>query len=135
MPGKKGWILGQVPMCLLNHRRFLVPQASIYKAQTDAGFSTFLPWNWNTKTDRGFYHPQLASRQDLLSQVTGHLSSFARCTFGHLVFLQTHLCCVEGAPTPGLVSDLRTCCTAVHGPLCYLRCAHCYFNYFIIFMV
>lgn len=41
----------------------------------------------------------------------------------------------RGAATPALLSDLRTRCTAVHGSLRYLRCAHCYFNYFIIFMV
>lgn len=80
MPGEEGWISGPMPLCRLNHRRFLVPQAGLYKAQTDAGFSTLLLWNWIImKPDHGFRHDQLASRGELLSQVTGHLSSFACC--------------------------------------------------------
>lgn len=85
-----------------------------------------------------FRHHQLASRGDLLSQVSGHLSSSARCSassgvgwggwLGGLSFedkkkhafvngqstcVQTHLCCAapgvaEVTPTPGLLSDLRT---------------------------
>lgn len=78
MPGEEGWISGLVPLCRLNHRRFLVPRAGLYKAQTAAGFSTLLPWNWMImKPDRGFRHHQLASSRDPLLQVSGHLSSFA----------------------------------------------------------
>lgn len=82
---EEGWISGPMPLCRLNHRRFLVPRAGLYKAQTAAGFSTLLPWNWIiTKPDCGFRHHQLASRGDPLSQVTDHLSSFARqCAVAH----------------------------------------------------
>lgn len=80
MPGEEGWISGQVPLCLLNHHRFLVPWVGLYKVQTAAGFSMLLPWNWViTKPDRGFRHHQLASRGDPLSQVTDHLMSFTSC--------------------------------------------------------
>ncbi len=46
MPGEECCISGPVPLCHLNHCRFLVPQAFLYKAQTAAGFSTLLPGNW-----------------------------------------------------------------------------------------
>lgn len=142
-----------------------MPQAGLYKAQTAAGFSTLLPWNWIiTKPDRGFRHHQLLSRGGLLSEVTGHpvvLSPLLQCcacrsechrsvigggggggvgdTFGHGVRPNPPLlCCARvgrGAPTPGLPSDLRTRHTAVQRSFGDLRCAHCYFNYCSIFKV
>lgn len=46
MPGEECCISSPVPLCHLNHCRFLMPKALLYKAQTAAGFSTLLPWNW-----------------------------------------------------------------------------------------
>lgn len=46
MPGEECCISDLVPLCHLNHCRFLMPWALLYKAQTAAGFSTLRLWNW-----------------------------------------------------------------------------------------
>lgn len=63
MPGEECCISDPVPLCHLNHCRFLMPWALLYKAQTAAGFSTLLLWNWiNTMPVRVFtvvsQHPE-----------------------------------------------------------------------------
>lgn len=151
MPGEEGWISGLDPLCRLNDRRFLVPRAGLYKAQTAAGFSTLLPWNWIiTKPSAiiswlpvgpalaGQWPPVVLRPRMQITPIIGR-----RMEGGHVWTLGVRpnpplLCCARGgrgAPTPDLLSALRTACTAVHWSLHYLSCACCYFNYLIIFKV
>lgn len=83
MAGEECCISDPVLLCHLNHCRFLMPEALLYKAQTAAGFSTLLPWNWiNTTLVRVFLASSASIRRDLLSQVAGHLSPPAHCWGG-----------------------------------------------------
>lgn len=80
VPGEEGCVTGPVPLCHLNHRRFLVPEAGLYKAQTAAGFSTLRHGIGLIGRDvRVSCRHQLASRGDPLSWVTDRLSPSTRC--------------------------------------------------------
>lgn len=90
MPGEECCISGPVPLCHLNHCRFLMPEALLYKAQTAAGFSTLLPWNWiNTMPVHVFtvirQHPEgpaLTGRRppvSFCSLLWGDVTLYGRC--------------------------------------------------------
>lgn len=78
MPREEYRISGPVPLCHSKHCKFLMPSALLYKAQTAAGFSTLLPWNWiNTMPVRVF---TVISQPPEGLALTGHRPPVSFCS-------------------------------------------------------